>query len=214
MWMPRLGNYRFEVQVFEDPSWPPPRVMSLGDGHVEVATPSTPQQVTWFYTADLGAADKWMTGPLGFTLVLTQTTCKIYWPTGSKMGSWFLGVCNSRPPPQAAYAPVTYSVITQNKSEVQTWHDFLTRSAIAGAIDADKPAEVTKYNVYGFDFYDSAPEILGKYRFNVQTFNDPGWPPFDPPKAKCGEHCDTDSDCDQSQPCNRCERFILHQCVT
>eukprot|EP00750_Incisomonas_marina_P012539 INCI16948.1.p1 GENE.INCI16948.1~~INCI16948.1.p1 ORF type:complete len:448 (+),score=72.52 INCI16948.1:403-1746(+) len=33
-------------------------------------------------------------------------------------------------------------------------------------------------------------------------------------KHTCGQFCDTDADCDQSQPCNHCENMILHQCVT
>ena len=30
----------------------------------------------------------------------------------------------------------------------------------------------------------------------------------------CGRSCSTDSDCDQTMACNRCENMILHQCVT
>jgi len=33
-------------------------------------------------------------------------------------------------------------------------------------------------------------------------------------KHTCGQHCSTDADCDQTQACKRCEKYILHQCVT
>lgn len=32
-------------------------------------------------------------------------------------------------------------------------------------------------------------------------------------QAQCGQHCDSDADC-TSGPCNHCEKYILHQCVT
>jgi hypothetical protein len=205
-----LGNYRFEVQVFEDPAWPsaPPTTASP-DG--DIATPPTPQQVTWLYTSDLPAADTLITTALGYIKVLTQTTCYIYQSSSAASSAWFVGVCNSRPPPTADFAPVTYSVIVPNKTQVTSSHTAVARYP---SIVAAAPAEVPKYNIFGFDFNGVDHEILGGYRFNVQTFNDPEWPQYVVPKATCGQSCSSDSDCDPNQPCNHCERLILGQCVT
>lgn len=204
-----LGNYRFEVQVFDDPDWPSPH--GAASAALTRTTPDTPQQVTWMYTENLAAADTWLQGSLGFTKVLTQTTCNIYLPSSEPRAVWFLGVCNSRPAPSTAFAPVTYTLVVQNKSVVESWHSFLTKTS---TVKAMTPAEVTKYNVFGFDFNDADPTRLGKYRFSVQSFNDPSWPGFKPPLSTCGQYCASDADCDPSQPCKRCEIFILKQCVT
>jgi hypothetical protein len=70
-----LGNYRFEVQTFEDPLWPkPPPAAAL----VPSASPVAPQQVTWFYTKDLNASTHFIEAVLGFPLVLDQGHCTIH----------------------------------------------------------------------------------------------------------------------------------------
>ena len=38
--------------------------------------------------------------------------------------------------------------------------------------------------------------------------------PLGPKSDDCGRSCKTDSDCDQTAACNRCENMILGQCVT
>ena len=166
------------------------------------------------YTADLAGADTFVTDTLGLELVLVQVTCKIYAPNVTLgVAAGFLGVCDSRPAPAGStFAPVIYSVVVPSKIAVDEWHAYVTRKA--GEVVAAAPAEVPKYNVYGFDFSDAKAGRLSGYRFNVQVFNDRAWPPPKPPLALCGQSCSTDSDCDQSQPCKHCENLILGQCVT
>lgn len=125
----------------------------------------------------------------------------------------YLGVCNSRPAPQGtAFAPVIYSLVAPSKVAVDEWHTFLTHRT--GEVTASAPAEVPKYNVYGFDFNDAKHGRLSGYRFNVQVFNDRTWPAANPPLGVCGQSCSTNVDCDPNQPCKHCENLILGQCVT
>ena len=66
--MDSLGLYRFEIQTFEDASWPAPPILTS----TLTLTPAAPQQVTWTYTKNLKAATDFLVNVLHFPLVLDQ----------------------------------------------------------------------------------------------------------------------------------------------
>ena len=160
-----LGNYRFEVQTFEDPGWPrPPATLALAG-----SAPPAPQQVTWTYTADLPAATEFLVRTLGLPMVLDQGHCTVH---GVVKSSAFLGVCNSRPAPKAT-PPVTYTVVARSDAGVRDWHALVSAR---NATNATAAALVERFNVYAFEFRDWKHGVLGWYRLSCQNFEDPMWP--------------------------------------
>lgn len=165
-----LGNYRFEVQTFEDPTWPKPPLHVTTTELTTNAAPPAPQQVTWFYTKDLAASTKFINNVLGFKQVLDQGPCTIHsHPQGN---SFFLGVCNSRPAPELT-PPVTYTLVVESDSDVRSWQTFLSAS---NATNTTAAALVSKFNVFAFEFFDWNTTQLGWYRLSCQHFEDAAWP--------------------------------------
>ena len=160
-----LGNYRFEVQAFEDPAWPrPPAMLALAG-----SAPPAPQQVTWTYTADLPAATEFLVRTVGLPMVLDQGHCTVH---GVVKSSAFLGVCNSRPAPRAT-PPVTYTLVARSDAGVRDWHALVSAR---NATNTTAAALVERFNVYAFEFRDWKHGVLGWYRLSCQNFEDPMWP--------------------------------------
>ena len=181
-----------QVQTFEDPSWPqPPPALPLpalgaaaaagtaaaAASHASHATrahatPPAPQQVTWTYTQNLPAATAFLAETLGFPVVLDQGPCTVHSVEPGRSAA-FLGVCDSRPAPQAETPPATYTLVTASDAGVGAWHAFVARK---NATNATAPALVAKFNVFAFEWRDWEKEVLGWYRLSCQHFEDPGWP--------------------------------------
>ena len=119
------------------------------------------QQVTFIYTTDLASGSAFLAQKLGLELVLNQNdTCHIYKVTSTS----FLGICVNRPPPESP--GVTYSFVTADvDGAYATLRD-------RGVEFEAPPAYSERFKVYSAFF--RGPE---NYRFEIQAFRDPAWPP-------------------------------------
>ena len=117
-------------------------------------------QVTFVYTADLAASERFYGEVLGLPLALDQGSCKIYRvSTGAQ-----LGVC-LRPgaePPQG----VILTLVTQ---DVDGWY----RRLEALGVNIEKaPAYNPKYQIYHCFLRDPSGALV-----EIQRFEDPAWNP-------------------------------------
>eukprot|EP00928_Gymnodinium_smaydae_P058506 TRINITY_DN41705_c0_g1_i1.p1 TRINITY_DN41705_c0_g1~~TRINITY_DN41705_c0_g1_i1.p1 ORF type:complete len:322 (-),score=17.63 TRINITY_DN41705_c0_g1_i1:235-1200(-) len=160
-----LGFYRFQVQTFEDPAWPQPK-----SGLNGWKTPAAPQQVTWFYTADLSSSTWFLVNVLRFPMVLDQGPCTIHSYLHSR--SFFLGVCNSRPAPAKA-PPVMYSLVVPSDRTVVAWYSMLQSTA---AVSESGPKDVAAFDIFAFEFSDLERSRLGWYTFECLHMHDANWP--------------------------------------
>ena len=95
----------------------------------------------------------------------------------------FCGVCNTRPAPTCpggpegpSAEPVTYTLVVKNTSRVDEYYRWF--QANDEAVTSTRPSKSSRFAVYAFNFYDRNKNTgLGCYRFEVQTFLDPKWPP-------------------------------------
>ena len=179
-----LGDYRFEVQAFEDPTWPKPRrpraslpstmmrsSTAFSRRSREASQAAELQQVTWLYAKDLAASTAYLERVLGWPVVLAQGSCTIHRPPRGS-DTFFLGVCDSRPAPESV-PPVTYTIVTASDGAVRQWNQYL---AATRAVNVSEAARVPRFNIYGFDFFGISPGPLSLYRLSCQKFEDPGWP--------------------------------------
>jgi hypothetical protein len=149
---------------------------------------AAPQQITWFYSRSLAQGAQLLTF-LGFAEVngtKQHGTCRIF-HTSAK-ASTFLGVCDSRAAahcphgPEDSPIPVTFTLVVPSIREVDAWHDHILALGSRVA-NATTPSHSPRFGCYAFNFYDvNRTHGLGCYRFEVQAFQDPAWPP--PPKGE------------------------------
>ena len=147
------------------------------------ARPPVAQQITWFYAASLSKGASFLTS-LGFDEVNNtkqQSLCRIFHAAPSH----FIGVCDSRPAPTcpngpegATAPPVTYTLVVPTIADVDAWHTHLMVDVGSTRAMATTPSHSSKFGCYAFNFYDrDRMHGLGCYRFEVQSFEDPAWPP-------------------------------------
>lgn len=148
--------------------------------------PLVTQQITWMYARKLSKGAGFLTS-LGFTEVngtKQASFCRIFHAAPSH----YLGVCDSRPAPtcpdgpEGTHAPpLTYTIVVPSRSEVNAWHEHLV-SVGEQVVRTTSPGHSSKFAVYAFNFYDvDRTDGLGCYRLEVQSFEDPAWPPAECP---------------------------------
>jgi hypothetical protein len=151
------------------------------------AAAPTPQQITWFYANDLAVGADFLAaiGLVEVPDLIQRDRCRIFHAT-APMGAGFLGVCNSRPAPVCGAQThgdteaVTFTLVAANRSAVDAQHAQL--APLNGTRLVLTPASGSaSWGAYGFNFYDLDYENgLGCMRFEVQSFDDPAWPPAGP----------------------------------
>lgn len=123
--------------------------------------PIVGQMLSFIYTDDLASASAFLGNTLGFPLALDQNgRCHIY----EVAPNAYLGVCTNRP--TSADPAVTISFVADN---VDGFYEEMSKKGVA--FDAP-PAFSKSFNVYSAFF-----RGIGNYRFEVQEFRDPSWPP-------------------------------------
>jgi catechol 2,3-dioxygenase-like lactoylglutathione lyase family enzyme len=123
--------------------------------------PTVDQQVTFLYTRRLTESARFYEHVLGLPLVLDQGTCRIYHVAGTA----FIGVCERADAP-ADPSGVIFTLVTQ---EVDRWHKYLVAQGVA---IENPPVLNPVYNIYHFFLRDPSG-----YLIEIQTFQDPTWPP-------------------------------------
>eukprot|EP00944_MAST-04C_sp_MAST-4C-sp1_P010457 g10457.t1 len=148
------------------------------------------EQITWFYANSLedGAAFLQLFGT-EIKGLKQEDECRIF----QTAKEHFCGVCNTRPAPTCPAGPegpsaesVTYTLVVKNTSRVDEYYRWFQSND--NAVTSTRPSRSSKFAVYAFNFYDRNRNTgLGCYRFEVQTFLDPKWPPsqaFNVPTVK------------------------------
>lgn len=111
---------------------------------------------------------------------MQKETCRIFQVGGAR----FVGVCNSRTPPDCNGDPersdnpgkVTITIVVESKAVVRQWHEYLL-PLNGTAVRVTEPGESVKFGAYAFNAYDTNWKTgLGCYRWEVQYFSDPSWP--------------------------------------
>ena len=142
-----------------------------------------PQQITWLYAKDLDKGANF----LGSTVELIEVEgliqvdkCRIFPSTSS---SSFIGVCNTRDPPNCGNnaedvpTPVTYTLVVDSEEAVDETYNKLLGVNGTEVFVLTTPNESAIFGSYSFNFYDTDVESgLGCYRFEVQYFIDNAWP--------------------------------------
>ena len=134
-----------------------------------VSAPGAPQVITWLYTSNLLKASAFLSDAVGLAEVFDGGAqqwagCKVHAAPSSS--TWFLGVCDIRPPPSSMdEAALTVTLVASGGREgVDEWHTHLAGSA---NVNVTAPGHSARFNCYAFNFYDLDAESLGNYRFEV-----------------------------------------------
>ena len=125
-----------------------------------MSSPPFEQQVTFLYTADLGATAAFYEETLQLPLVLDQGACRIYLVSGDA----FLGFCESQSAPETPESVI----ITLVSQDVDGWYQRLREQGVAFE---KPPAYNPKFNIYHCFLRDP-----NGYLLEIQTFLDPVWP--------------------------------------
>ena len=122
--------------------------------------PPLDQQVTFLYTRDLAATDRFYREIMELPLVLDQGSCRIY-----RVGAdSFLGFCERAEAPEQPVG-IIFTFVTQ---AVDEWHAFLA----AKGVKFEKPPGLNPaYNIYHTFLRDP-----NGYLLEIQRFQDPAWP--------------------------------------
>lgn len=122
--------------------------------------PPLDQQVTFLYTQNLAATDRFYGEIMELPLVLDQGSCRIY-QVGADS---FLGFCERVEAP-AQPVGIIFTFVTQ---AVDEWHAYLT----AKGVEFEKPPSLNPtYNIYHTFLRDP-----NGYLLEIQRFQDPEWP--------------------------------------
>ena len=125
-----------------------------------MSSPPFEQQVTFLYTADLGATAAFYEETLQLPLVLDQGACRIYLVSGDA----FLGFCESGRAPEKPEGVI----ITLVSLDVDGWYQRLCDQGV----EFEKPPAISpKFNIYHCFLRDP-----NGYLLEIQTFLDPVWP--------------------------------------
>ena len=125
---------------------------------------SIAQQVTFLYTRDLEATDRFYRETLGLRLVLDQGDCRIYGVAGDA----YLGFCRRDGAPDPAVQEPIPVILTLVTSQVDEWYRCLGEKGVAFA---RPPALNAQYNIYHCFLRDP-----NGYLIEIQRFLDPRWP--------------------------------------
>eukprot|EP00947_MAST-08B_sp_MAST-8B-sp1_P005442 g5442.t1 len=157
------------------------------EGLVTLASrPPISGQITWLYAKDLSRGASFVGEVVGLSEVAglkQKDECRIFHAAPGH----YLGVCDSRPPPDCGPGgpegsdapPVTYTFVVDTVAEVDAFYRALIGTSRNGtlAVLPKKPRHSEEFDVYAFNFYDrNSLTGLGCYRFEVQSFQDPAWP--------------------------------------
>lgn len=144
------------------------------------------QSITWTYANSLDRGASFFLEVLGseeVTGLVQEDKCRIFRTTSLSAG--FVGVCNTRKAPRCEEAsagdevPVTITIVLPNRSSVDDFHAKIWPLNGTSLIVTDTSSS-TAFAAYGFNFYDIDIEYgVGCYRFEVQSFDDPAWPPLE-----------------------------------
>lgn len=122
--------------------------------------PPLDQQVTFLYTRDLAATDRFYREIMELPLILDQGSCRIY-----RVGpDSFLGFCERAEAPEQPMG-IIFTFVTQ---AVDEWQVFLA----AKGVEFEKlPSLNPAYNIYHTFLRDP-----NGYLLEIQRFQDPAWP--------------------------------------
>ncbi len=120
--------------------------------------PALDQSVTFLYTHDLAASQRFYAETLGLLLVLDQGACRIYQLTPTS----FIGICAGRAPQPDGI------IITLVSDAVDDWYDQLRAQGVAFE---KPPAFNPQFNIYHCFLRDPSG-----YLIEIQQFRDPRWP--------------------------------------
>ncbi len=123
--------------------------------------PGFDQQITFLYTDDLLAADRFYGSLLGLPLVLDQGACRIYRAAGDA----FIGVCSHKGAPTGTGSVI----VTLVTPEVDAWYERLRRQGVAFE---SPPADNETFGIRHCFLRDPAG-----YLVEIQCFRSPDWPP-------------------------------------
>ena len=158
----------------------PAQAMLIAPG-ASSTRPTVAQQITWVYAnqTSLSSAASFLTlaGFVEVQPLKQKKECRLFHTAPAH----YLGVCNSRPAPQcsspegAGAPPVTLTLVVPTRADVDAWHSHL--AAAGSRIQLTDAHHSSTFDVYAFNYYDTDKVTgLGCYRFEVQSFEDPGWP--------------------------------------
>jgi hypothetical protein len=146
-------------------------------------TTTTPQQITWFYVNDLTHGANFLLETLQLNEVkhlIQIDKCRIFHSTEAPAS--FLGVCNTRSPPQCTSGSqgnavaTTYTFVASSEESVDNLHQYLLPLNSTKLLLTNSSGSPNIWGAYGFNFYDINFETgLGCYRFEVQYFTDSNW---------------------------------------
>ena len=122
--------------------------------------PGFDQQITFLYTDDLAAGDRFYGGVLGLPLVLDQGACRIYRAAVEA----FIGICSHKGAP----SDTSSVIVTLVTPDVDGWYERLRQR---GVDFESAPADNETFAIRHCFLRDPAG-----YLVEIQSFRSPDWP--------------------------------------